>query len=102
MREKVGYIYKVFIILFIAVVALVAISKFEAEVQKETINSANIEDIEQVIRDTLVTCYAVEGAYPADLVYLENYGIVFNNEKYVYEYNPRISYELPEITVKLR
>ncbi len=102
MKDKLGFIYKFGLILFIAIVAIVAIDKFEVQIQEESLGTTNVVEIEDTIKKTLVMCYAVEGAYPSHLSYLENYGIVFNQEKYIYEYTPQISYEFPEIKVKLR
>ncbi len=102
MSDKLGFIYKFLLCLFIGIVAVVAVDRFEVELHEETIGSSNVEEIEETIKKTLVACYAVEGAYPSELNYLENYGIVFDTEKYIYEYSPKISYEFPEIKVKLR
>ncbi len=102
MRENIGFIYKFGLILFIAIIALISINKFETGLREETIVANNVADIEETIRRTLVACYAIEGAYPSELRYLENYGIVFDYNKYVYEYKPKISYEFPDIKVSLR
>lgn len=45
--------------------------------------------IEALIEKYAVQCYATEGAYPPSLEYLVNhYGLVLNDEKYIYEYEP--------------
>ena len=43
--------------------------------------------IEEVINKALLQCYALEGAYPADIYYLaNNYGIILNEGDYFYYY----------------
>lgn len=45
--------------------------------------------LEDAIRRSLVNCYAIEGAYPADLSYLEDhYGLLIDREHYVVDYQP--------------
>ena len=42
----------------------------------------SIEVIEDNIRKAAITCYSIEGYYPADISYLEeNYGLVIDNQK---------------------
>ncbi len=102
MKDKIGFIYKLALTLFIAVVSLISINKFEIGLREETLVKTNVDAIEETIRSTLVSCYAIEGAYPSDLKYLESYGIIFDYDKYIYEYNPSISYEFPDVKVSLR
>ena len=43
--------------------------------------------IRDSIVDTSVQCYAIEGSYPTQLVYLEQkYGLVLNHREYVVDY----------------
>ena len=59
--------------------------------------------VERAIRRSLVTCYAVEGAYPADLSYLEeHYGLLIDHGQYVVEYEMLGSNILPSIRVAER
>ena len=52
-----------------------------------------------VLRATL-TCYAVEGRYPASVEYLKtNYGIVYDEEEYIVTLDAFASNLLPEIYV---
>lgn len=102
MREKFNFIFKISITVLIATVAIISINKFKISVEQESISSMSVEDVETVLNEALVACYAVEGAYPDSIKYLKNYGIVFDDEKYKYEYNVTNSYELPELNVSLR
>jgi hypothetical protein len=41
----------------------------------------------QAIERAVMQCYALEGAYPPDLIYLEeNYGLVLDEHRFVYYY----------------
>lgn len=43
----------------------------------------------EALERAVMQCYALEGAYPPDLQYLvENYGLIVDQEKYVYQYEP--------------
>lgn len=58
------------------------------------------EQIETAIRRAAVTCYAVEGAYPENLEYMqEHYGIRYDEERYTVMYMVFASNLMPDITV---
>lgn len=102
MGEKFNLIFKVGITVLISIIALVSIDKFESDIRQESISSMDVEDIETVLNEALISCYAVEGAYPSSVKYLKHYGIVFDDKKYIYDYKVVNSYELPELNVSLR
>lgn len=55
------------------------VSRTSAQEQKAT--------VERAIQKSLTSCYAVEGAYPASLSYLEeHYGLIIDHDKYVVDY----------------
>ena len=56
--------------------------------------------LEDAIRRSVITCYAVEGAYPPDLTYLEeHYGVQINRDRYDAIYQPIAQNLMPDITV---
>ncbi len=58
------------------------------------------EQIEKVVKQYAIACYAQEGAYPKDLAYLqENYGLIMNEQKYFYYYDLFASNLMPDIEV---
>ncbi|MDO5518957.1 MAG: hypothetical protein Q4G58_00555 [bacterium] len=58
------------------------------------------ELLEQSVRKATVECYAVEGVYPSTLEYLEeNYGIIYDKDKYGVEYGCWSSNIMPTIVV---
>jgi hypothetical protein len=61
----------------------------------------------QTVRDAVlrsaVQCYAVEGAYPSSLEYLEkHYGLVINHRKYIVSYDAYASNLAPNVRVLVR
>lgn len=61
---------------------------------------AEEELVREAVRQAMITCYAVEGAYPPDVNYLkENYGLAFNEDEYFVSYDAFASNILPEIRV---
>ncbi len=59
-----------------------------------------LELLNQSVHRATIQCYAIEGAYPADLSYLEeNYGIVYDKNRYGVEYGCFASNIMPSIVV---
>ena len=55
---------------------------------------------EAAVRRAVVQCYAVEGAYPTDLQYLEErYGLQINHRRYIVDYNILAPNVAPQTTV---
>jgi len=44
------------------------------------------DNIKKIIDKALVQCYALEGGYPMDIKYVAKYGVIFDDDKYVYHY----------------
>ena len=56
--------------------------------------------VEESIRRAVVTCYAVEGYYPPNLVYIkENYHVRIDEDKFFVDYRIFASNFMPDITV---
>ena len=66
----------------------------------DTTQEDQAESLKDAILRSSVHCYAVEGAYPESLSYLEeHYGITYNKENYVVDYEIIGSNILPDVTV---
>ena len=68
------------------------------------IEAGHREESEKRVQDTIkkavVSCYAIEGAYPATLEYVEEYyGLQINHDKYDVFYEIFADNIMPEITV---
>lgn len=54
---------------------------------QERNQSMDLETKEDTVMKYAIQCYASEGSYPPDLVYLENnYGLIVDKNKYIYHY----------------
>lgn len=85
------------LLLFCAVILF-----FLVQLSSVSQNTAEQEakSLEDSIRRSAVHCYALEGFYPDDLVYLEkNYGITYDHQKYVVSYEIVGENMMPDIMV---
>ncbi len=55
--------------------------------------------MQDAIERAVVQCYALEGAYPPDIKYLENYGIAIDETELFVDYQPQGSNLRPAIFV---
>lgn len=66
-------------------------------------NTEHTEQTEMVynaVKKAALTCYAVEGAYPSRVDYLEeNYGLSYDHELYLVSYNAFASNLFPDVRV---
>lgn len=59
--------------------------------------------IREAVLRSAVQCYAVEGAYPESLAYLEeHYGLTVNHRDFIVTYEVFASNRLPEVQVLVR
>ena len=62
--------------------------------------NAETELVRDAVRSAVLTCYAVEGAYPTTLNYLkEHYGLAYNEDAYMVIYSAFASNVMPTIQV---
>ena len=91
-RAALYSILLLFLLVLLFLLGIRSISDTTQEDQAESLKSA--------ILKSSVHCYAVEGAYPESLSYLEeHYGITYDQEKYVVDYEIIGSNILPDVTV---
>ncbi len=65
--------------------------------------NAETEMVRQAVRSAALTCYAVEGAYPQDLAYLQkHYGLAYDESIYLVAYDAFASNIMPDIIVMVR
>ena len=90
--------WAILVILFVAVLVLVAVGNLEQGRQE-----ADIRHLEQALQRTAVACYAVEGVYPPDVAYMrQHYGLTYDESRYIVHYDPVTSNFMPKITVMVR
>ena len=62
--------------------------------------SAETELVRDAVRSAVLTCYAVEGAYPASIDYLkDHYGLAYNEDAYMVMYDSFATNIMPTIRV---
>lgn len=63
-------------------------------------DAENLRQMEEALRKGCAACYAVEGAYPPNLEYLEeHYGVQVDETKYTVYYSMFAQNLMPDITV---
>jgi len=84
------------LLILVAVGALLtAVGHLEDGQQQE-----NEKRVEDTIRKAVVSCYAIEGVYPATLEYVEDYyGLQIDHDRYDVFYEIFADNIMPEITV---
>lgn len=96
-RKKRGIYAVLPLVLFIAAAFVVIVGTDRSESAENAYMTSSLR--RNIVRAAAM-CYAAEGAYPAELSYLEeNYGIVVNEEKYSVHYSFAGSNISPEVTV---
>lgn len=62
--------------------------------------SAETEIVRDAVHSAVLTCYAVEGAYPSSIDYLKaHYGLAYNEEAYIVGYDAFASNVMPDVRV---
>jgi len=91
----ISIIVSVLIIAAIAVVVFVGVSDYAGGYQ-----DTKTAQIEETVMGSVAQCYALEGAYPPDLNYLQqNYGLQLDTQTYTYHYDKFASNILPSVRV---
>lgn len=68
-----------------------------------SVDAAQIALIEDTVHRSLMSCYALEGAYPSSLEYLkENYNLSYDESRYTVYYDAFASNIMPSVKVRLR
>ena len=84
---------------------LALIAAFVLLVNGITVKGGNqeISMVRDAVKNAALTCYAVEGMYPADLQYLrDHYQLSYNEERYIVYYEAFASNLMPYIRVAER
>ena len=99
-REKKGFSFIRGLLLPCVVAAVLLCFASALESLESGTNAEGLRQLEEALRRGCAACYAVEGAYPPDLEYLqEHYGVRVDDEKYTVHYNVFASNLMPDITV---
>lgn len=95
MMKKISGNFSLLAFLLLMVGVLFSIRYIENKTSAES-----VQVVESNIRKAAISCYAIEGAYPQTMDYLEDhYGLQFDHDKYVVEYDIIGSNVMPWIAV---
>ncbi|MCK5812385.1 MAG: hypothetical protein KAG94_05765 [Clostridiales bacterium] len=95
--KRASIISLIFITAF-AVIMIFSVSTIQTNYQEN-----QTKRVENAIKLAIVQCYALEGSYPPSVTYLsENYGIILNEEKYIYHYEVYVSNMMPVLSVIMK
>jgi len=76
------------VMLSISIVTLIIIFS-SIDAYQSQFGNLEADRIQEVVEKYAIQCYATEGAYPPNVYYLqEHYGLILNEDKYIYEYEP--------------
>ena len=80
--KSIGTVLAMFIFLLVLVLVGQGLVKLRQSSDESGLNVAR-----RAVERTVMQCYALEGAYPPDLAYLqENYGLILDQDQYNYLY----------------
>lgn len=84
----------------LALAIVLGLAAWAARVQSRDLRAEGAEAIRDTIQRSALQCYAVEGVYPPNLVYLEeHYGISVNTRDYYVTYDAFASNLPPTVRV---
>ncbi|MCR4955943.1 MAG: hypothetical protein K6A30_04600 [Lachnospiraceae bacterium] len=84
------------LVMVVAVVALLVALGNVSEGQDEE----NLKQVQDTVKKAVVSCYSIEGVYPATLEYVEEYyGLQIDHDRYDVFYEIFADNIMPEITV---
>ena len=98
-KKKSGFFRRLLVTLAVFAVLFVGVYMLVNKVSSAS-GSAEAELVRDAVRSAVLTCYAVEGAYPTSLDYLkEYYGLAYNEDAYLVVYDAFASNIMPSIRV---
>ncbi len=85
-------------VLIMVIVGLIIFTSIDHFADSYTGNRA--AEVRNTVVSYVAQCYALEGAYPPDLAYLEDrYGLQLDEDKYIYHYEMFATNIFPDIQV---
>ena len=76
-----------FVAVIVSVMILIVVGNSLLNIGQQS-RTTGLAVAEQALEKAVMQCYALEGAYPPNLEYLEqNYGLIIDRQKYVYQYD---------------
>ena len=81
--------------LLLIVLVFTSIIRFNQSLEEQRLSS-----VQTSVKQAVIHCYALEGSYPPNLEYLQqNYGLILDKSRYVYDYRVFASNIAPEVFI---
>jgi hypothetical protein len=85
---------------FVLAVVMLCLFLYAVSMISVRADSEQLEATKRAVSAALVSCYAIEGAYPQNLSYLEeNYGLLVDNKHFYVQYTTMGSNVMPAVNV---
>lgn len=89
-----------YMISFLSFILLFGVISYGFRSIQESTSIHELESLEKALYRGMMECYALEGRYPSHIDYLvDNYHIIYNQEKYDIQYEVIASNIIPNITI---
>lgn len=97
-KNRLNIVSQIITLPFMAIALVILVQSLSGYGATNTaLNKSNVQDI---VEKYAIQCYASEGSYPPDLAYLvEHYGLILDEERYIYDYDIFASNIMPEIII---
>lgn len=80
--------------------AVISIGGMAGKQMQTDLEARRTESVKEAVLSAALQCYAIEGAYPSGLDYLEeHYGVMVNHGRYIVSYDCFAENEPPEVMV---
>lgn len=90
----------IIIAIIFTVLLCIALIAFAYSKSRTDLRDESIAAIKSAVEKTALQCYAVEGAFPENIEYLEeNYGLMVNRDDYYIVYEAFASNMMPDVKV---
>jgi len=81
-------------------VAIICVFVMGISLLSTSSNKDEKDILEKALNKDIVHCYAVEGYYPPSIEYIEeHYGLVYNHDKYIVDYESIGNNIIPTVTI---
>mgnify|MGYP006948549251 CR=1 FL=1 len=85
---------------WLVILVLAVLLWFAWDMTSAQTEAQSAASVRTAVLDAAVQCYALEGAYPQSLSYLEeNYGVQVNHSRFIVSYEAYASNQLPAVAV---
>lgn len=97
-KNRLAILSQIMTLPFIAIALIILIRSISG--YGATNNALNKSNVQDIVEKYAIQCYASEGSYPPDLNYLvEHYGLILDEERFIYEYDIFASNIKPDIII---